>query len=143
MELHCAALQCNNSCFVANPDVNLPLCHTPSSYQPLHRVANMNNRSGIKYPRATRYVSKVSVYNICNKCTLAQRSISGLLAMLCKPLATVPLPVTGLLAMIEYGLRVWSRLRAAAEVTVSVPFALAFFLDQLFLNLADFCTINT
>ena len=38
---------------------------------PLHRVANMNNRSGIKYPRATRYVSKVNVYNICNKCTFA------------------------------------------------------------------------
>ena len=71
MELHRADLQRSNSCFVADPDVNLPLCHTPSSYQPLHRVANMNNRSGIKYPRATRYVSKVNVYNICNKCTFA------------------------------------------------------------------------
>ena len=89
--------------FVADPDVNLPLCHTPSSYQPLHRVANMNNRSGIKYPRATRYVSKVNVYNICNKCTFARRSISGLLAMLCKPLATVPLLVTSFLAMIANG----------------------------------------
>ena len=32
------------TCFVADPDVNLPLFLTPSSYQPLHRVANMNNR---------------------------------------------------------------------------------------------------
>ena len=32
---------------------------------------------------------------------------------------------------------------AVVEVNISVPLALAFLLDQLFLNLADFYTINT
>ena len=123
---------------VAGPDVNLPLCHTPSSYQPLHQVANMNNRSGIKYPRATRYVSKVNVYNICNKCTFARRCIFGLLAMLCKPLATVPLPMTGLLAVIANGLRVRFRLRCNGGGYRLRALCLSLFLGPTLLELSRF-----
>jgi hypothetical protein len=52
----------SNSCIIAHAEVNFSSFHASTSYHSLHRIANIGNRSGIKYPRIDiRIRKKISV----------------------------------------------------------------------------------
>src|ERR1041384_1226020 len=49
---------------VSDAHRHLSFCQLPHLPKPLHRIANMSNRSGIKYPRVGIDASKQDVNNI-------------------------------------------------------------------------------
>ena len=107
----------NNSCIIADAEVNFSsfnaftLCHS------MHRIAYMSNRSGIKYPRINIRVSEKYFYNMNNKRTRGGRTVlqRGEVQL------AIPLPVSLLVitkaliicswSRFSLGCRVWLRVR--------------------------------
>jgi hypothetical protein len=126
--LHRPDGQRSNSCIIAYPEINFSSFHASTSYHSLHRIANMGNRSGIKYPRINIRISKKNLCNVNSKCTCCGCTITAAILNRGQVLLAIPLPVTKFFAIKALYICSWSSLELFFWFGLDiVSFALPFF----------------
>jgi hypothetical protein len=102
VELHRPNGQRSNSCIIAYSEINFSSFHASTSYHSLHRIANMSNRSGIKYPRIYIRISKKNFCNVNSKCTCCGCTLTITNLNRGQVLFAIPLLVTKFFAVKHY-----------------------------------------
>ena len=102
--------QRSNSCIIAYPEINFSSFHASTSYHSLHRIANMGNRSGIKYPRINIRISKKNFCNVNSKCTCCGCTLTAAILNRGQVLLAIPFPVTKFFAIKALCICSWSSL---------------------------------
>jgi hypothetical protein len=142
-ELHRPDDQCSNSCIISYSEINFSSFHASTSYHSLHQIVNMDNRSGIKYPRINIRISKKNFCNVNSKCTCYDCTLTAMSLNRGQVLFAIALPVTKFFIVKALYICSWSSLGLLVWLGYCILCLPFFFCDLPFLKLGLFWTAIT